>query len=73
LTPRGSSAVHIYTQTVHRRTQLTGNRTGRAASLRVIPGICLTTVEKARKNLRQGGRRMPAGIMKTEYAEQNTT
>jgi len=28
-------------------------------------------VEKARKNLSQGGRRMPAGIMKTEYAEQN--
>ena len=28
------------------------------------PGICLTTDEKARKNLSQGGRRVPAGTMK---------
>jgi len=29
------------------------------------PGICLTTEEKARKNLSQGSRRVPAGTMKT--------
>jgi len=28
------------------------------------PGICLTTEEKARKNVSQGSRRMPAGTMK---------
>jgi hypothetical protein len=28
----------------------------------VYPGICLTTEEKARKNLSQGSRRMPVGI-----------
>jgi len=31
---------------------------------RLYPGICLTTVEKARKNLSQGSRRVPAGTMK---------
>jgi len=31
----------------------------------------LTIEEKARKNLSQGSRRMPAGMMKTEYTEQN--
>jgi hypothetical protein len=37
----------------------------------LYPGICLTTVEKARKNLSQGSRRVPVGTMKTEYTEQN--
>jgi len=37
LTPGGSSTVHIYTQTIHRTTQLTGQSAGRALSLRVIP------------------------------------
>ena len=32
-------------------------------------GICLTTEEKAGKNLSQGSRRMPVGTMKTEYTE----
>jgi len=35
------------------------------------PGICLTTEEKAEKNLSQGSWRVPVGMMKTEYAEQN--
>ena len=35
------------------------------------PGICLTTEEKARKNLSQGSRRMSFGTMKTEYTEQS--
>ena len=33
----------------------------------LYPGICLTTEEKARKNLSQGSRIMPVGTMKTEY------
>jgi len=37
MTPFGSSTVHIYTQTIHRTTQLTGKCAGRASSLRVIP------------------------------------
>ena len=37
----------------------------------LYPGICLTTEEKARKNLCQGSRRMPFGTMKTEYTEQS--
>jgi hypothetical protein len=37
----------------------------------VYSGICLTTEEKARKNLSQGSRRMPVGTMKTEYTEQS--
>jgi hypothetical protein len=34
----------------------------------VYPGICLTTEEKAGKNLSQGRRRMPVG---KEYTEQS--
>jgi hypothetical protein len=65
LTPGGSSTVHIYTQTIHRTTEKqyveqhkkqyveqhknVWNCAGRAPSWRVI--ICLTTEEKARKNL----------------------
>jgi uncharacterized integral membrane protein len=37
LTPGSSSTVHIYTQTVHRTTQLIGKSAGRAPSLRAIP------------------------------------
>jgi len=37
----------------------------------IYPGICLTTEEKARKNLSQGIRKVPVGTMKTEYTEQN--
>ena len=31
----------------------------------LYPGICLTTEEKARKNLSQGSRRMPVGMINT--------
>jgi hypothetical protein len=34
-------------------------------------GICLTTEEKAQKNLSQGSQRMPVGMMKTKYTEKN--
>jgi hypothetical protein len=37
----------------------------------LYPGICLTTEEKAHKNLSQGGRRVPVGTMGTECTEQN--
>ena len=37
----------------------------------LYPGICLTTEEKAQKNLSRGSQRMPAGTMKTEYTEQS--
>jgi len=37
----------------------------------LYPGICLTTEEKARKNLSQGSGRVADGTMKTEYTEQS--
>jgi len=65
LSPGGSSTVHIYTQTVHRTTQNKQyieqhNNFGRVWAVprhgELYPGICLTTEEKARKNLSQGSR-----------------
>ena len=65
LSPGGSSAVHIYTKTVHRTTQNKQyieqpNNFGRVRAVprlgELYPGICLTTEEKARKNLSQGSR-----------------
>ena len=38
--------------------QLIRKSAGRAPSLRVLPGIYLTTEEKARKNLSQGSRKV---------------
>ena len=37
----------------------------------LYPDISLTTEEKARKNLSQASRRVPAGTMKIGYTEQN--
>jgi hypothetical protein len=37
----------------------------------LYPGICLTTEEKAQKNLSQGSQRMPAGMLETVYREQS--
>ena len=59
LSPGGSSTVHIYTQTIHRTTQSTQTirRTTQFTNLEecgLCPGICLTTEEKARKNLSHG-------------------
>ena len=65
LSPSGSSTVHIYTQTIHRTTQNIQyieqhNNFGRVRAVpclgELYPGICLTTEEKAQKNLRQGSR-----------------
>ena len=63
LSAGGSSTVHIYTQTIHRTTQKKQyveqhNNFGRVRAVprrgELYPGICLTTEEKARKNLGQG-------------------
>jgi len=52
LPPCGSSTVHIYTQTIHRRTQNVLEECGPCPVMASCnPGICLTTEEKARKNL----------------------
>jgi hypothetical protein len=70
--PGGSSTVHIYTQTIHRTTQNKEyteqqtnflNSAGHAPSFQLYPGICLTTEEKARKNLSQG--RKPSVLVPT--------
>ena len=72
LTPGGSSTVHIYTQTVHRTTQLIWEECGPCPRLyELYPDICVTPEEKAQKNLCQGSRRVPVGTMNTEYTEQN--
>jgi hypothetical protein len=58
--PGGSSTVHIYTQTVHRTTknkqhieqQKTLGRVRAVPRLgELYPRVCLTTEEKARKNI----------------------
>jgi hypothetical protein len=69
LPPGGSCTVHIYTQTIHRTTQNKQcivqhkiweqyKNFGRMRAVprlgELYPGICLTTEEKARKNLSQG-------------------
>jgi uncharacterized integral membrane protein len=55
LTPGDSSTVHIYTQTVYRTTQLIWGRVWAMPCLcELYPGICLTTEEKAWKNLSEG-------------------
>ena len=63
LTPGDSSTVHIYTQTIQRTTQhkKIHRTTQKLARVRAVPrlcgfypGICLTTEEKARKNISQG-------------------
>ena len=65
LSPGGRSTVHIYTQTIHRTIQNKqyieqNNNFGRMRAVprlgELYPGICLTTEEKARKNLSQGSR-----------------
>jgi hypothetical protein len=86
LTPGGSSTVHIYTQTIHRTTQLTV-LVGRLSEIRTQSGnweecgLCpvfasytlafdLQMTKKHGKTC-QGSRRVPVGTMKTEYADQN--
>ena len=55
LTTGGSSTVYIYTQTVHRTTQLIWEEWGPYPFLASCTlGICLTSEEKAWKNLSPG-------------------
>ena len=56
LSPGCSSTVHIYTQTIHRATQQLEECRPCPVLASKYPGICLTTEEKARKNLSQGSR-----------------
>jgi len=71
--PGGSNTVHIYTQTIHRTTQnkqyIEQHKNWRVWAVPHLcgfhPEICLTTEAKARKNISQGSRRVPAGTMKT--------
>jgi uncharacterized integral membrane protein len=52
LTSGGSSTVHIYTQTIHRTTQVIWVRVRAVPHLyELYPGIFLTIEEKAWKNL----------------------
>jgi hypothetical protein len=73
LPPGGRSTIHIYTQTIHRTTQIKQyieqhKKFGEVRAVprlcELYPGICLTTEEKTRKTLSQGSRRVPAGRMK---------
>ena len=73
LPPGGSNTVHIYTKIIHRTTQNKQyiEQHKNFGKVRAVPrlcglyrGICLTTEEKARKNLSQGSRRVPADTMK---------
>ena len=71
LTTGGSSAVHIYTQTIHRTTQNLRRMPAVPRLCELYPGICLTTEEKGLKKISQGSRRVPFGTMRTGYIEQN--
>jgi len=77
LPPGGSSTVHIYIQTIHTKTQNKQyieqhNNFVRVPAVprlcELYPGICPTTEEKARINLSQGSRRVPAGTMNINKA-----
>jgi hypothetical protein len=63
LTPGGSSTVHIYTQTIHRATEL--NNWKECGPCPVFasynPGICLTTEKKGRETLSQGSSSVMVG------------
>jgi hypothetical protein len=58
---RTTQTIHRTTQTIHRTTQSKQKTTQKLGRVRAVPslcefysGICLTTEEKARKNLSQG-------------------
>ena len=63
--------IHRTTQKIHRTTQKLGRVRAVPRLCEFYPGICLTTKEKARENLSQGSRKVPAGTIKTEYTKQN--
>jgi len=72
LPPNGSNTVRIYTQIIHRTTQLIWEE------CRPCPVFASYTLafasqlrKKHEKNLSQGSGRVPVGTMKTEYTVQN--
>jgi hypothetical protein len=68
LTPGGSSTVHIYTQTIHRTTQLIWEECWPCTVFASYTlAFALQLREKARKNLSQGSRRMPVAISFLDY------
>jgi len=72
LTPGGSSTVHIYTQTIHRTTQLIWKECGPCtvfASYTLV--FALQLREKHEKNSVRVTEECQLGTMKTEYTEQN--
>ena len=72
LTPGGSNTVHIYTETIHRTTQLIWEECGPCPVFASYTlAFALQRRKKARKKLCQGSRRVPVGTMKTEHTEQN--
>jgi len=82
LTPGDSSAVHIYTQAIHRTTQSTEtiHRTTQLINWEecgpcpVFATYTLAFALQLRKKHGencQGSRRMPVGTVKTEYAEKS--
>jgi len=72
LTPGGSSTVHIYTQTVHRTTQLIWEESGPCPVFAsyTVAFVLQLRGKHGEKNC-QDSRRVPVGTMKTEYTEQN--
>jgi hypothetical protein len=66
LTPGGSSTVHLHTNITQNDTINLGKVWAVPRLCELYPGICLTTEEKARKNLSQGSRRVPVGTVETE-------
>jgi len=63
LPPSGSSTVHINIETIHKTTQKSWKRAGRAPSFPVIPWHFSYNWGKTRRNLSQGRRRVPAGTL----------
>jgi len=64
-------STHLHTNNTQNDTKQTIEQHKNFGRVRAVPGlcgfypgICLTTGEKARENLRQGSRRVPAGTMK---------
>jgi len=73
LTPGGSSTVqYTFTHKQYIKNTINLGRVRAEPSLcEFYPSICLTTEEKARKNISQSSRRVRVGTIKTEYSEQN--
>jgi len=71
LTPGGSSTVHVYTETIHRTTQLIWEECGPCPFFASYTLAFALQLRKSMENLSQGSRRVPVGMMETEYTEQN--